>query len=270
MLRQRIISAFFMLVIFLGVNFLASDSLFAVAMCLLAGTAGWEWSRLAGVTAVFLQILYGFFCALVCLLVLVYPPGLAGAKVMSLIALVFWLSVPLLFVVKPERRLRYNQELLLVTGVALITFCVFFSNWLHSAASGGSPWLYLYAMCTVWVMDVGAYFSGKRFGKTKLAPIISPGKTWEGVVGGLVLAFVFAAVVLMIAEFTNSHTLAFVLGTMLAAATSIVGDLYESRLKRASGYKDSSQLIPGHGGILDRIDGVIAAIPVFACAWIWL
>ena len=259
-----------MLLVFLGVNFLASDPLFAIAMCLLAGTAGWEWSRLAGVTTLSLQLLYGLICALVGVLVLFYPPGAAAIKVMSLAAAVFWLSVPLLFAVKPERRLSQNQELLLVTGVVLISFCVFFSTYLHSNVTGGSPWLYLYAMSTVWVMDVGAYFSGKRFGKNKLAPVISPGKTWEGVFGGLVLAFVFAAGVLLIADFTESHTLAFVVGTLLAAATSIVGDLYESRLKRASGYKDSSQLIPGHGGILDRIDGVIAAVPVFACAWIWL
>ena len=264
-----------MLVIFVVVDFGVNDVLFLLAMSALAGFAGWEWSRLSGVACPPHQYAFAGLCALLCFVPVVSLPVLVMlpvvVKVWSLLAVLFWLGVALLFYLAPEKNtstgtIDYTN---LLIGAFLLGSCVYFSHLLHADSQGGSAYLFLYVMCTVWVMDIGAYFTGKRFGKHKLAPKISPGKTWEGVIGGLLCTFVLACAVLLLAEFAAQQKLAFIVGTGFAAAASILGDLFESRMKRSVGIKDSSQLIPGHGGVLDRIDGVIAAVPVFSFAWVW-
>lgn len=129
-------------------------------------------------------------------------------------------------------------------------------------------YLFLYVCLLVWGADSGAYFVGRAFGKRKLAPKVSPGKSWEGVIGGLITSGIIAFVFL---QLTPSNvfgrelaTLPFILVSIATVAISILGDLAESMFKRQAGIKDSSQLIPGHGGILDRIDSLTAAIPFFA------
>ena len=124
----------------------------------------------------------------------------------------------------------------------------------------------LFALVIVWAADVGAYFAGKRFGRVKLAPGISPGKTWEGVFGGLVLVSVIALAFALFADIAPAVLIPF---SMAAAALSIVGDLTVSMFKRTAGLKDSGKLFPGHGGILDRIDSVSAAAPLFALGLAW-
>ena len=118
--------------------------------------------------------------------------------------------------------------------------------------------LLLFALLVVWAADIGAYFVGKRFGRVKLAPNISPGKTWEGVLGGMLLSYWFEA--------RLAALLPFCLGV---AGVSIIGDLTVSMFKRTAGVKDSGKLFPGHGGVLDRIDSVAAAAPVFALGIAW-
>ena len=119
----------------------------------------------------------------------------------------------------------------------------------------------LFALFVVWGADVGAYFAGRRIGRVKLAPKISPGKTWEGVFGGLVVVAIVAAVFAILLDLALAVLIPF---SMAAAALSVVGDLTVSMFKRTAGVKDSGSLFPGHGGILDRIDSVSAAAPLFA------
>ena len=140
---------------------------------------------------------------------------------------------------------------------------------LHGSDPNGHRWL-LVALASVWAADSGAYFAGRHYGKRKLAPRISPNKTVEGAAGGLVAALVVALVLAPFAGAPLGQLPLVALVALIAAGFSIVGDLFESLLKRHVGAKDSGDLIPGHGGILDRIDGVIAALPVFALGKAWL
>ena len=125
----------------------------------------------------------------------------------------------------------------------------------------------MFALLIVWAADMGAYFVGKGFGKVKLAPQISPGKTWEGVLGGLCAVMVLAAIGAQVFATDIAVLLPFCLAI---AMISIVGDLTESMFKRNAGVKDSGSLFPGHGGVLDRIDSVTAAAPLFALALGWI
>ena len=138
--------------------------------------------------------------------------------------------------------------------------------YLHSVHYG----YVFYIIALVAVADIGAYFSGKRFGKTKLAPNLSPGKTREGVYGALVLALLWAILGAAIGGHGGFDGLLFVVFSMLAAVMSVLGDLFESLIKREAGAKDSGTLLPGHGGVLDRIDGLLAALPVFALGLLWI
>ena len=141
------------------------------------------------------------------------------------------------------------------------------------ACRAHSPWLALAAMAIVWIADTAAYFTGRRFGRHKLAPAISPGKTWEGAFGALIAVGAYALVLVPLAPragyrgaYDGYAIVAWVLFALALAALSIVGDLHESLLKRRAGAKDSGAILPGHGGVLDRIDALVAAMPPAALA----
>ena len=140
--------------------------------------------------------------------------------------------------------------------------------WIHAEEPNGHRWL-LTALAIVWAADTGAYFAGRKFGgrvfgSRKLAPLVSPNKTIEGLVGGVVAGVVVGMAFSLLAGVQPMQLPAVALVALAAVLFSVVGDLFESLLKRHAGVKDSGDLIPGHGGILDRIDGVLAALPVFA------
>ncbi len=147
-------------------------------------------------------------------------------------------------------------------GLGLVTLwiCSHSVIYLHYVYGG---WVLLYMLTLVWLADIGAYFTGRRFGKRKLAPAISPGKTWEGVYGGIFVTLVWMLLIYWLTDILHLGLLPFLLIGISTVVISIAGDLFESILKREAGVKDSSNLLPGHGGILDRIDSVIAASPVF-------
>lgn len=159
-----------------------------------------------------------------------------------------WFSKPVLFYVG------------FVTIVATIS--AMFYLWQQS------PWWLLYAMSLVWCADSGAYFAGRRFGKNKLAPNVSPKKTYEGMIGGLLLCLlVIAAVSYTLVDLTVQQRYIFIVLSLGCAVISILGDLLESMVKRKAGIKDSGNLLPGHGGLLDRIDSMMATVPLFAIGY---
>ena len=176
---------------------------------------------------------------------------------------VFWaLCLPALIGYTRTRRLWTHRAAVLTAGALMLLPAWCALGWLRSAESGA--WLVIWVMAMVWMADIGAYFCGHSLGRHKLAPVISPGKTVEGLIGGVIVAL--ATSVLM----TLALPIPLPLGWLLIAislaiiAASVLGDLMESLLKRARGAKDSGHLLPGHGGILDRIDSVLAAAPVAA------
>jgi phosphatidate cytidylyltransferase len=165
----------------------------------------------------------------------------------------FWLVIAPVWLTK--RFEVKNKVLMTILGILLLTAFLL----ALILARKVDPWLLFVLMAIIWIADIAAYFSGKRFGKHKLAPIISPGKTWEGVFGALIAVSIFAAILYF--GFEVNELVIFPV-FWIVAILGVKGDLFESLLKRQAGMKDSGKLLPGHGGILDRIDGLIPSLPI--------
>ena len=233
-----------------------------VAALLLVGL--WEWTRLAGVEGHPLRLLVvAVHAAAMAALArygwphLFLPIALAG--VLWWLLALLWLS-RFDFAAAPRRRNRW-LKVFAGTLAVIPAWCAL--ALLHAIPEFGPRWT-LFAVALVWAADTGAYFAGRRFGRKKLAPRISPAKTWAGVWGGIGASLLLAAAVAPLLGVAWTALPRLLLLVLLAAVASIVGDLFESLIKRHSGAKDSSALIPGHGGVLDRMDSLLAALPVFA------
>lgn len=271
MLKTRIITGVILLVLFATDLFFASVDVFALSLSFVVAASAWEWGRMCGIKDETVQTAFAAIVGLLALIILYLPYNVDATRWIFLVGFLFWASVPAMFYLAPRLEpITSIREMLLLTGVFIFIVSVLAIQDLRSFMPAASSSLLFFAMSIVWLMDIGAYFSGRRFGSNKLAPAISPGKTWEGVYGGLAVTAAVLLVVLIVAPWAPDNRLKLVIATLLAAGASVIGDLYESRIKRAANMKDSSQLLPGHGGVLDRIDGVLAALPVFAFAWVWL
>lgn len=260
MLKQRIITALILLPIALCGFFLLDGANFALFIGLVVTLGAWEWARLAGLIAQGLRVAYAVVVAGLLMLLHLMPelaPWVLGVSVLWW-ALATWLV------------LTYPRTSELWASVAcrlLIGLLVLLPAWQGLVLIKHWPlgnWLIMAVMVLVWGADIGAYFSGRAFGKRKLAPQVSPGKSWEGVYGGLALSLVITAVVGVTREWSAGELILGLFGAAVVVLVSVVGDLTESMFKRRSGIKDSSNLLPGHGGVLDRIDSLTAAIPLFA------
>jgi phosphatidate cytidylyltransferase len=259
-LRQRVRTALLLGPLVLAAVLWLPTPLFALALGLVTLGAAWEWSRLAGLDGQDRRLGYLALLGLL-LLALWLAPGLRTWLVVA--GVLWWLTQTLLIARVREIPLRTGLGVgdlgagILVLGppwAALVE--------LHGVEPHG-PALVLFLMLLVWSADSLAYFVGRRFGRTKLAPRVSPGKTREGVYGALVGALVWGLFFGWARSLGLSGTLVAALLCAVTVAGSVVGDLYESLLKRRRGVKDSSHLLPGHGGVLDRVDSLTAAAPVF-------
>jgi phosphatidate cytidylyltransferase len=183
---------------------------------------------------------------------------------------VLWLGLSALLFSrrKPLALLRQRRPGMLLLGLACLLLAWLAVTWLHARANG--PALLLSLLLLVWLADSAAYFAGRAWGRRKLAPMISPGKTLAGLAGALVAAGLLGAGVGSAGLLPGQSMPAMVLIYVVIAVVSVAGDLAESAVKRQAGVKDSGQLLPGHGGVLDRIDSLIAAAPVFAALVWWL
>ena len=260
MLKQRIITALILLPIALGGFFLLEGGSFALFIGLVVTLGAWEWARLAGFPAQSARVAYAAAVAAMLFIMYVVPglaPWVLGAAVL------WWAMATFLVLTYPRTTHHWaNAATKLVIGLLILLPAWQGLIWIKQGALGN--WQIMAVMVLVWGADVGAYFSGRAFGKRKLAPKVSPGKSWEGVYGGLALSLVITTVVGFVREWTVAQLLMGLFGAALIVFVSVVGDLTESMFKRQSGIKDSSNLLPGHGGVLDRIDSLTAAIPIFA------
>lgn len=288
MLKERVLSAIVMIAMVLVGLIWLPPLFFTFLLCVVFVAAMWEWAQFAG----FKRPLPRAIVAMVTICLLFFPI-LSGADYIragriltdETIPLLFagclWWVVALYFVLTyPDSAKRWTKSAVIKFLFGLCTLVPFFIGILalrfyhYSFDPYHGVYLLLYVFLLVWSADSGAYFVGRAWGKHKLAPSVSPAKSWEGAVGGLctaaVIAFVFLQVIPDNVFGNNLNSTLFVVVSVLTVVLSIIGDLTESMFKRQAGIKDSSQLIPGHGGILDRIDSLTAAIPFFATCFFFL
>ena len=265
MLKTRVITALGLLAVLLPALFLLTQTHWALLVAVVAAVAAWEWGGLVGWNGT-QRIGYGLAMGALAVGTLVGRPEwievTQTADVLPIygVAVVFWLVVvPLWLRYKwPGRAVGIPVGILVIfpTWLALVQLRIL------------GPGVLLAVLAVVWIADIAAYFAGRTWGRRKLAPTVSPGKTWEGAYG--------AAVGVMVYGFSLRHGLFGGEGSpltwggvlLLVTAVSILGDLYESLLKRQAGLKDSSAILPGHGGVLDRIDSLTSTLPTVACLWL--
>ncbi|SDV03028.1 phosphatidate cytidylyltransferase [Pseudomonas mucidolens] len=260
MLKQRIITALILLPIALCGFFLLEGSGFALFIGVVVSLGAWEWARLAGFTAQLPRVVYAAGVALLLFLMYILPyvaPWVLGAAVL-------WWALATFLVLTYPRTSGHWSSVACKLVIGLLILLPAWQGLVYIKHMALGNWLIMAVMVLVWGADIGAYFSGRAFGKRKLAPAVSPGKSWEGVYGGLALTLVITAVVGLVRDWSVKQMLLALVGTAVVVLISVVGDLTESMFKRQAGIKDSSNLLPGHGGVLDRIDSLTAAIPVFA------
>jgi phosphatidate cytidylyltransferase len=251
-----------LLAVFIPAVLWAPAWLWAILMAAVVGMAAYEWARLSHFPLLSARI-YAVLLAL-CAVAL---PHVVGADWLSfqtgliVLAIVFWLLIAPLWLLGRWHaapafvRAAVGVVLLLPTWVALL--------YLHARGPG----FLLGVMAVVWIADTAAYFAGRRYGRNKLAPAISPGKTWEGVAGAFCALALYAGALSLLVGMSLLSLWLMVSGLLYV---SVLGDLFESWIKRVSGMKDSGDILPGHGGVLDRIDALTSTLPIAAGVLMWL
>jgi len=279
MLKTRIITALVLLAVLLPVLFFNYFPAFALVVTLFVGAAVWEGARLFGIAEGKARVAGFVGGALFIALMYAAKPGAVNA--LYGVAALLWLIryAPTLGLGLPQLGGAANWSLAIT-----FTFAVFAAFFALVGLYLKSPLYLLSVMVLVWIADIGAYFSGKAFGKRKLAPSISPGKSWEGAIGGAIAVLLLAVLSVLLAGSAApwlQDTFAFrlqarfgwgvaLLVLLVLVMFSVIGDLFESQLKRRAGIKDSSNLLPGHGGVLDRVDALIPVLPMAALVSSWL
>jgi phosphatidate cytidylyltransferase len=268
-LKTRLVSAAIMVpLVVCGVLYLPTAGV-ALALALVISVGLWEWGAMIPLSSMAARIAYPVGVA--ALMALAWTVPLDRVLVPLLLLAVIWWLTALYWLVRPgfgEQSTRAVRVLKGCAGVLVMLPCWASFVTLHARQDHG-PLITLALLVMVWLADSGAYFAGRRWGRTRLAPVISPGKTWEGVLGGIVAS----AIAVLMAGYWYSRsfewTLTLVSVALLAVMFSIVGDLLESLMKRQAGIKDSGSIIPGHGGVLDRIDSLTAAAPMLLAGMLW-
>lgn len=288
MLKQRIITAVLLLPLVVCLLFLPDLMTFSAILIPVFGILAWEWSRLlqtnkavqgifiiaviAAVGGLFYQLHNTLFFEQAVLPQLwheTYPFKLL------VVAMMVWVVATILVMLYPKltRVLFRGPWLRMAFGLAILSaawlaiIVIRSLNIIQDPMMGA--WLLLLMLFIIWGADVGAYFAGKNFGKRKLARVVSPNKTWEGAFGGLALAIIVGAGLATTLSL-QIEWVSFIAFLVLLVAISVIGDLFESMLKRQANIKDSSNILPGHGGLLDRLDSTLSVAPFFLAGLLWL
>jgi len=278
MLLQRILTALVLAAVAITAIFTLPTLYFYLFIAVIVLIAAWEWTYLSGLDKTSSKVLF--------ILALIFPMlGITfWTQILELIALLFewpeikeysgileWLVIgPVIFWIMIMILIRKTPEALLAIELkkrtqAFIGWFVLFSAWMFlvklRAFYGSEAVMYFLAL--IWIADIAAFFSGKKFGKDKLSPVISPGKTVQGLYGAIISAMICALLLALYYDYSIMMATDFGMLSILTVLVSIYGDLFFSLMKRKSGVKDSGSILPGHGGVLDRIDSVIAAAPFY-------
>lgn len=259
MLKKRVITAAILIPLFVLFLLKASNITFLLLTAVFVMLGGWEWSRLMGLTHKGLRICY-LFLLFICLraaLSLYIPDVLV-------IVAAFWCVAFVLVALYPKGTNLWADSRAIrgLMGIMVLVPAWIAINFIRLNLNG--PQVLLYLCVLIWGADSGAFFAGKQWGKNKLAPAVSPGKTREGLWGALATTFVIAIIGYEFAIFPMIGLLPIIIVSLVTVLFSVLGDLFESMMKRNVGLKDSGILVPGHGGLLDRIDSLTAAAPIFA------
>ncbi|OCF92526.1 hypothetical protein B6D12_04675 [Gilliamella apicola] len=278
MLIQRLLAAIVLIPLVIILLFFTQLSIFASIMIAVVGIAAWEWSQFLHITKKHSRLIFAFFIAVILALLYFMPISFELKSRLYNIVLslsIIWWLVALYLVISYPKTIHYWSNAAVKLIFAFFTLVPFFLSMItlrsinyHSNCYTGAI-LLLYVFVLVWATDTGAYFVGRTFGKRKLAPKVSPGKTVEGFIGGVSVALLISLIVYY-SNLFNIKFNVFFISSFFAILVSVLGDLTESMFKREAGIKDSGNLIPGHGGILDRIDSLTAAVPIFTVLSLYL
>ena len=269
MLLQRVLTAVILIPLVVWGVLVADHWLFAAIVAAVMLLCAWEWARLAGLQTLALQLLYVLLCGLL-ITALWFIATDAVSHFLILIAAGIWLGMALALFSWRRKVLRKAafQPFILALGLVLLSAAWQALVSLHQLPDIG-PQVTLGLLILIWIADSAAYFTGKALGRRKLAPVLSPGKTIEGMAGALLAAAVWGVLMFLMLFQAPANSVAYMIAialllSLLTAVVSVAGDLFESLVKRRADMKDSGHLLPGHGGMWDRIDSLIASAPVFA------
>ncbi len=267
MLKQRIFTALILIPLFITLVLSLSQEYFAVLTGAIVFWCAWEWSGLLGVKSFSKKIIYPWIIiALLLTIVYLLSRHIISVRPLLYAGFIWWLIAGVLVVLYPRYSEIWGKGVCLrgIMGCMVLIPCWVALNFIRATPSGAYMILFLFVL--IWGADSGAYFAGKLWGKNKLMPEVSPGKTWQGLWGALLTSMLIVVIAMIVLKFQSSLLIAWLLLACIIVLFSVLGDLFESMLKRKAGIKDSGTLLPGHGGMLDRIDSLTAAAPIFALA----
>lgn len=266
MLLHRVLTASVLAAVVIWL-ILQPTEIFVYLLFVIAFVSGFEWARLGGIKPIVLRVIFAFFVTLISWLFIefFYMYAIQYAFISSM----WWFAmlVYLRHAIPVEKNVgtainKLAIAILVIPAAAISMYAIHRTN-------QGPEWLF-YSLVLVWIADTGAYFAGKKFGEKKLAPKISPGKTREGLLGAILATSAYTFLAGNYFGLEMAKILLLLMLSFVLTLVSVAGDLYESLLKREAGLKDSGVILPGHGGMLDRIDSVLAAMPVFLVGFNWL
>ena len=256
MLKQRVITGIFGLIVLLSSLFLLPQEIFRFILALVFILSGWELVRLINPVTVSSRIIFMLIFVVLLLFIQFYELNLVQIQTIFASSISWWVICLFCLFAYP---VNFGQIFGWLFGLISLSSSYIAMEWLFIQSAN----YFLIFLVFIWVMDIAAFFVGKKFGKVKLAKSISPNKTWEGLFGGLVSITMLSVLFCIVYDFDKTTIIPFVLALGLL---SVVGDLTISMFKRNAGLKDSGRLFPGHGGLLDRIDSIISSIPLYAFA----
>jgi len=264
MLKQRLLTAFTLIPLLIwGILQLPTPYL-AAMFSLFILAASWEWGGIMKFRSAITNVIYPLIVAMCMMAVWIfYDRESTDWLAIPLVSLFWWITATVWVLSYPRSATRWSMSWV----QSIIGLLILVPSWLsliglHESSESG-PYLVLYLISLISIADTCAYFGGRKWGKRKLAPEVSPGKTWEGVASALASSVCFAMIAAYFLAIPGNQWPLFVVLSLLTVAFSVIGDLTESMFKRHAGVKDSGKLLPGHGGVLDRIDSLTAAAPVF-------